>query len=85
LVEQRSPKPLVAGSNPATPARGIEDGIYRAGINSGWCPFPAYKAGNNQRLLLGLFLAGYFNNTGHEFPVGTEPNEGMAPSLVAAG
>jgi hypothetical protein len=83
MVEQRSPKPLVAGSNPATPARGNYD-IFRFAVNCNRYHFPAYQAGNNKRLVLGIFLAGCINNSRHQFYLWAEPDEGVAPALVAS-
>ena len=85
MVEQRSPKPLVAGSNPATPAKGIGDNVFRAGSNYRGHSGPPHQAGGNQRLALGIRLADYSDIARPEFPPGTAPHEGMAPALVAPG
>ncbi len=80
LVEQRSPKPLVAGSNPATPAsiRSI-DGIW-SDTDSYWRTLAAHKAGHPRRFALGLLLADSFDHNRSEYG----PRVAWAPEVLAA-
>ena len=84
MVEQRSPKPLVAGSIPATPARGKDDDVFRAVSGCNRCAVPSSEAGHNQRLSVGLRVAGNIDCVRAEHTLGTSPNAGMAPALVAS-
>ena len=54
MVEQRSPKPQVVGSNPATPASRSSDWVCRANLCGGWSFVLLRKVG----ILSGL-LGGY--------------------------
>ena len=83
MEEQRSPKPPVAGSNPATPAKELVDGVYRS-HSRGYRRFgSSHEVGHTQRFALGLCLASGPDCLGIEFSLGSAFAKRVGVALVA--
>ncbi len=79
----QTPKPPVAGSNPATPAKEVVGGVYRS-HSRGYRRFGSpHKVRHTQRFALGLCLASDPDCLGIEFPLGSAFAKRVGVALVA--